>query len=100
MKVTVIGHINSRVDSRKRPTDIIQGNSILKVIGWIRATSKEVPPNSIKNCLEKCGLPTTDYAAPLADFDEESQMLFSKIPVNGSVDERVDAKKHRERRCK
>lgn len=48
---------------------------------------KEETPNAIKRCLKKCGSPTIDYAAPLANFDEEFHMLVSKIQVNGSINE-------------
>ena len=67
------------MDDNKWASDIFNKINILKVIGWVKSTWREVTPDTIKNCFQKCGFPSDDYVATAQDSDQEFEMLFNEI---------------------
>ena len=50
----LLKHVISRIDNRKKSSEIIQRIDILQCMRWVNQASEEITKNQIKHCFKKC----------------------------------------------
>ena len=87
-------HVISRIDDRKKASEIIQGVDLLQCTRWVNQAFEQITKDTIKHCFEKCRFSEVPLLAeePVEEFEDLLKSLTIDVMPDeyASFDDDVD----------
>ena len=83
----LVKYVASRIDEGKNASEIKQDVNIAKAIHWLQVAWRDISPETIINCFQKCGFGQESVNSITNDneIDEECEILFTQFSEDDEI---------------